>query len=316
MKSVFIAGCGRSGTTLLGAMLGAHSDCICTPESQFKVDVFEYLTSAEGPVIDISAALNMIRNHWRFRIWDLSLGADPPQEVTSYPELMEWIVKMFGQGVGRPNSNIWIDHTPGNRKYVNILFDLFPESKMIHIVRDGRAVAASIMPLDWGASTIDRAAHFWQSKVSQGLAAESYSKDRVVRVNYEELVLEPEETLRKLCLFIGIEYEPAMIEGKGFKVPNYTQKHHSLVGRKPASERVKAWETSLTDRQVEIFESIAGKLLSDLGYPLRYGSEARKLTKIEKIMMEAEHYLRGLLNKYRKKLRRRKTAPQKKNADM
>jgi hypothetical protein len=315
MKSVFIGGCGRSGTTLLGAMLGAHSECICTPESQFKVDVFECLTSTEKPVIDISTALNMIRNHWRFKIWGLSLRANPPQEVTSYPELIKWVVKMFGQGVGKPNPDIWIDHTPGNRKYVDILFDLFPESKMIHIVRDGRAVAASIMPLDWGASTIDRAAHFWQSKVTQGLAAETFSKDRVARVKYEELVQEPEKTLRKLCVFIGIDYQPAMIEGKGFKVPHYTQKHHSLIGRKPDSERVKAWETSLTDRQVEIFESIAGKLLSDLGYSLRYEFGAEKVTKIERIMLDAENHLRDFLNKYRKKIRRHKIKLQKKNAD-
>lgn len=306
MKSIFIGGCGRSGTTLLGAMLGAHSVCLCTPESQFKADVFKDLYTAKKKVIDIPAAMNMIKSHWRFKIWDIALGAEPPPEVTSYTELIEWIVRLYGRGVGKPNPGIWIDHTPGNRKHADMLFDLFPESKMIHIVRDGRAVAASIMPLDWGANTIDRAAHFWQTRVSQGLAAESFSKDRVIRVKYEELVQEPEETLKKLCSFVGIDYRQEMAGGTGYRVPQYTQKQHSLIGRNPDSKRVTAWETSLTDRQVEIFENIAGKLLADLGYSLKYGAGAKKITKIERFMLDIANYFRKKVNRRRKKSRRRK----------
>jgi len=176
-------------------MLGAHSACLCTPESQFKTDVYKYLYTAKEKTLDIPEAMNTIKNNWRFKIWDLALGAELPQEVTSYPGLIEWIVRMYGRRVGKPDPGIWIDHTPENRKHADLLFDLFPESKMIHIIRDGRAVAASIMPLDWGANTIDRAAHYWQTRVTQGLAAESFSKDRVIRVKYEELAREPEETL-------------------------------------------------------------------------------------------------------------------------
>jgi len=289
-------------------MLGAHSACLCTPESQFKADVFKDLYTANEKAIDIPAAMNMIKNHWRFKIWDLALGADLPQGVNSYPGLIEWIVRMYGRGVGKPDPGIWIDHTPGNRKYADLLFELFPASKMIHIVRDGRAVAASIMPLDWGANTIDRAAHFWQTRVTQGLAAESLSRDRVIRVKYEELVEEPEETLKKLCSFVGIDYQHEMIGGAGYKVPQYTQKQHSLIGMKPDRKRAAAWETSLTRRQVEIFESIAGKLLSDLGYSLKNGPEAKKITKIERLMLYIENYFRKKVNRRRKKSRRRKTS--------
>jgi hypothetical protein len=99
-----------------------------------------------------------------------------------------------------------------------------------------------------------------------------------------------------------------MIKGTGFKLPQYTQKQHSLIGRNPDSKRVTAWETSLTRRQVEIFESIAGKLLSDLGYSLRHGSGAKKITKIERFMLDIENYCGKKVNRYRKKSRRRKTS--------
>jgi hypothetical protein len=140
------------------------------------------------------------------------------------------------------------------------------------------------------------------------LAAEALSKDRVIRVEYEELVLETEETLKKLCSFIGIDFRQEMIKGAGFKVPQYTRKQHSLVGRKPDSKRVAAWEASLTRRQVEIFESLAGELLSDLGYSLKYGPGAKKITKTERFMLDIENYFRKKLNSRRKKSRRRKTS--------
>lgn len=306
MNALFIGGCGRSGTTMLGAMLGAHSDCLCTPESQFKADVISGFFTAGIKTIDVPEALHMIKRHWRFKIWGLSLDGPLPEEVTSYRELITWIVREYGREAGRPNPRIWIDHTPGNRRYADILFDLFPESKMIHIVRDGRAVASSIMHLDWGANTIDRAAHFWKKKVSQGLAAESLWGDRVMRVTYEDLVAKPEETLKTLCSFIGIDYQAQMIGVTGFRVSSYTQGQHLLVGKMPDIKRTNAWEHQLSNRQIEIFESIAGDLIEDLGYPLKYGPGARTITQREQFMLDAENYFRKIINRYRKKARKRK----------
>lgn len=61
-QQIFIGGCSRSGTTLLGAMLGAHSDIICSPESHFKIDVLRVL--AKGKIDpQPSALLALIQQH-------------------------------------------------------------------------------------------------------------------------------------------------------------------------------------------------------------------------------------------------------------
>src|SRR6188472_1560818 len=70
MKPLFIGGCERSGTTMLGAMLGGHSRCLCLPESQFMDDQLAH-ADADGRV-DSRAALSRILAHERFRLlWDL-----------------------------------------------------------------------------------------------------------------------------------------------------------------------------------------------------------------------------------------------------
>ncbi len=282
---VFIGGCDRSGTTLLGSMLGTHSECLCTPESQFIVQV------PSGSALDVNhidpqTVLDTIMKHPRFKIWRLQIDSSfiwHGQSIISYPELIKWIVKEYGKANGKSSPHIWIDHTPSNVKYAATLIALFPEAKMIHIVRDGRAVASSLLSVTWGAASVDRAAYFWLRNLAYGLAVESfYGSIKVMRVKYEDLVNTPEATLQHVSSFLGIDYQPQMMIGNGFKVPSFTRKDHALVGRALDRRRVSAWQTELTLRQIEIFESTTGDMLRYLGYDTRFGASARPMTIIER----------------------------------
>lgn len=282
-------------------MIGAHSEFICTPESQFKTRFLRHSSIVNGTGIDIPAAASIIKRDWRFRIWGLNLHALPLEEMNSYPELILRIVKEYGCKVGKKNARIWVDHTPSNVKNADSLLRLFPEARFIHIVRDGRGVAASIMPLDWGANTIDRAAHSWVKRLSDYLNIESsLGNKKIMRVGFEDLVLEPETVLKRICHFLGIDYQSQMVRGGGFTVPQYTSRQHSLVGRPPDPKEADAWGGMLTPRQVEIFEAIASEVLSSLGYPLMYGKSARKMTAKEKLISNIEEMTRRqVINKVR-----------------
>jgi hypothetical protein len=305
---VFIGGHPRSGTTLLGDLVGSHSDCICTPESQFKISVYRRLNLHGNEAPDLGKATEMIKKHWRFRIWALDIAAIPYGEIHSYGELILWFAKSYSMKSSRPDAKMWIDHTPANIQFAGLLTELFPEARFINIIRDGRAVAASIIPLDWGANTIDRAAYSWVENVSSGITAESaIGKDRVLRVRYEDLIRETEITLKKICLFLNLQYQPQMIQGGGFKVPGYTIQQHSLIGKEPDAKMVNAWERKLNARKVEIFESIAGELLLSHGYTLKYSGNARKMNGIEKMISGIQETYRGqIVNKLRRKERKKK----------
>jgi hypothetical protein len=307
MQPLFIGGHPRSGTTLLGAMVGAHSDCICTPESQFKTRVLRHRSLKKTADPDLQAAFSLIARDWRFKIWNISLPSVPFSEIHSYADLVLFLVHVFAENNSRKHPRVWVDHTPSNIKKENAhkLLELFPDGRFVHIVRDGRAVAASIIPLDWGANTIDRAAHSWRKRVSQYCSVESeLGPQRVMRVLYEDLVREPEKTVKELCSFSGIEYQPSMAGGKGFHVPDYTASQHTLVGSMPDRKQIEAWRQTLTSRQVEIFESIAGTLLSTLGYHLIYKEHPKRISLSEKLTSGMQEFYRGqIINRIRSRWR-------------
>lgn len=288
---IFIGGCSRSGTTLLGAILGAHSQCVCPPESHFKTGVLRSCRTEDGG-IDLQAALRFIRIHWRFKLWGLDIDpAQAPQ--SSYVDLLEWMVKQYAQARGL-DGRIWVDHTPENINYAPALLELFPRARIVHIVRDGRAVANSILPLDWGPNTVVRAAHWWQAMVREGLELEEQlPTDQIVRLRYEDLVREPEETARWLCGELGLAYESRMLQADGFQPPGYTASQHTLIGRRPDPQRAVRWKMALAPRQIEIFEALASELLDQLGYSLLYGSRARPPSLWESGGAAVKEFLRG-----------------------
>lgn len=277
MNTIFVFGAERSGTTFLGSLLGSHSDAVATPEAHFVTHVYRGVAAPDGSV-DLGDAFGAISGHFRFKLWGLttSLRDLEVYGVDSYPQLIFALVREYARTAGRPGARIWVDHTPGNLRSAALLKDLFPDAKFIHIVRDGRAVVSSIRALDWGIHSARTLMKSWTLKVGYGLAAESYlTPERCLRVRYEDLIAAPERVLRRICDFVGLTFEPAMLSGAGFAVPVYTQKQHRLVGAPPDAQRIDAWAKTLSPRDVETCEVVSGDMLTYLGYETVFGHRAK-----------------------------------------
>jgi hypothetical protein len=129
----------------------------------------------------------------------------------------------------------------------------------------------------WGPNSIIGATHWWLEHVSLGLAAErGLRKDQFLRIRYEDLVLDPEQWLKKICNWLNLEFYPEMIKGGGFKAPLMTVMDQPQILREPDPQFAYAWEKKLTPRQIEIFESQTMDMLSYLGYPIKFGLRAKK----------------------------------------
>lgn len=290
MIPVFLGGCDRSGTTFLGSLLGGHDGCLTVPEFQAKADLLRVIGGGQHPLA-VHEAMATLRNNWRFRIWNLPTEAvssklSDTSLATPPRTIIEAVVAAYGETQGKyvDSTRYWIDHTPSNMKDSSTLLKTFPEARFIHIVRDGRAVAASVMPLSWGPHTPDRAAQWWLQRMAFGLANEiALSSEQILRIKYEDLVLETTAMLEEICAFLGLDYQPHMAQGHGFQVPEYTRSQHALVGHQPRAERVAAWKETLSARDIEIFEGIAGGLLETLGYDLVYAGTAHSPTLPERL---------------------------------
>lgn len=284
MRTVFVGASARSGTTFLGSMLGTHPRALATPESKFNVEAYLACARWSQPV-DLQEAYREIKRRPDFPTWGIDMTTVDESEVAglqSYAEIMHWLVKHYARSIGRETPEIWVDHTPFNIVYAPILMELYPDAKMIHLVRDGRSVTSSVLKVDWGPNTPNAAAYWWINRVAHGLAAESFlGPERIHRVRYEDLVLYPQTTLQSLCEFLEIEFEPSMVTGSGFRMPKHAAHIHPHVGSAPNADRINAWQRELTPRQIEIFESIAGQFLACLGYELRFGLHARPVSGVE-----------------------------------
>jgi len=75
MKPIFIGGCERSGTTLLGAMLGGHADLLCVPEMQFKFDILRFSGNETQGAVQKADILRRLVKRSSFRIWELDIDA-------------------------------------------------------------------------------------------------------------------------------------------------------------------------------------------------------------------------------------------------
>lgn len=309
--SVLIGGCPRSGTTLLGAMLGVGAERLTVPESTFKFRLLRDLRGG-GDVLDTDSALRRLAVDPLFRLWDVAVPevSVERQPSLSYASLLHDLVLSYGRAVGKPNPSFWIDHTPGNMRYAASLARALPRARFIHIIRDGRAVAASVMPLDWGPNTITQAAHYWGVHVAQGLAAAyTLGSERVLTVRFEDIVDDPERALRTTCRFLGSSYDPAMIDRRDFAVGSYTQAMHRLVGARPDRTRADAWRARLTSSQVAAFEWVTGDLLDLLGYQLVHGAHARPRSWPARLAeLAADAARRGVIDRARRTLRRRKVS--------
>lgn len=308
ISPIFVVGCHRGGTTMLGTLLGGHPNVITIPEAQFIAELI--------PNLDCSAPCNtrdlieQIERHYRFRIWNFDLGGRRPTELQlPYADTIRWIVREYARAHDREDACWWVDHQPGHVEYIARLSVHFPDLKVIHLVRDGRAIAASMLRLNWGANEIHTAAYFWQQRLAKGLAIRDFLGDEHYRmVRYEDILSKPEEQLRLLAEFIGVNYVPAMAMGGSFAVPDFTLKQHQLVGNPPDLSRMTAWKAELSYRQIEIFESIAQDLLVYLGYELTCGLNPRPLSWDEKLLLTLRHQLKSAVNAWSRRRRVRRYA--------
>jgi hypothetical protein len=94
--------------------------------------------------------------------------------------------------------------------------------------------------------------------------------DDVCLLRYEDLICTPEDSLRQVCTFLEIEFEPEMLEYHKTGTTEYGGYYaqiHEKLNDAPDKGRIDAWRKHMTPPQIAIVESICGDLMESLGYP-------------------------------------------------
>ena len=170
------------------------------------------------------------------------------------------------------------DKTPGYVKEIDLLHELWPEARFVHLVRDGRDVCLSLLDwaraprnvgrlATWKQDPVSTAAVWWRGMVRRGLDAFARLPDGLGYVlRYEALISDTPGECERLCAALGLDFDPAMLhfhEGK-------TRAEEGLSAKKarlPPTPGLRDWRTQMPEDAVERFEAVAGDLLEELGYP-------------------------------------------------
>ena len=284
---MFVVGCGRSGTTLLRLMLDAHPDLAIPPESHFLSrfgHAIDRYRADDGGVDPERLAGDILRTK-NFAAWGVPHAAvlERVRSVAapaSFAEIVDAVYRAYAEPRG---ASRWGDKTP--RYVLDIpLFDrLFPGSRFVHIVRDGRDVAMSLRSVRFGPNDPMGAAAFWSRRVRAGRRdGGRLGPGRYAEVRYEGLIADPERELRAICGMIDLPWDPAMLEYHRRveeALPEDRRSQHRHEDRPPTAG-LRDWRAQMPDAEVAAFEAVAGDLLDELGYdrgapPPRPGLRAR-----------------------------------------
>lgn len=257
--AIFIGGCARSGTTLFKSVLDRHPRIGCGPE-----------TSLFG----VPFHTRMLGVSWEIPRAELDALANESKHLTAFAG------EFFRRYLLTPDGKQrWADKTPNNVRVLPKLLTWYPNSKFIHLIRDGRDVACSlrnhrkerirggkIVPKQTN-KPISVCARAWLEDTSRGLVFKEHP--RCLEVRYERFLDDPEKELRRVCGFLDEDFDPRMLDTK------IVTRSAKLIGSKlnnPNADRpiergsLDRWKKDLSAAERRTVEDIAGPLLRMLGY--------------------------------------------------
>jgi hypothetical protein len=271
----FVVGCGRSGTTVLRTILDAHPDLAITHEARFVAGFARHRPRYERPegfAVDRFIDDILVRDRVR-----LSLDADRDglesalagdgSPVTDYPDAVRRVYAWYATRRGKVRYG---DKMPNYVLHIPLLASMFPESRFVHIIRDGRDVALSTKALAGHDDHAVSLGMMWRSRVSAGLeAGRELGPTHYHEVRYEALIASPEEEVTGVCRFLGLEYDPSMLRfferRDDLPVKLQSNPRHTRLAE-PVSPGTRSWRTDMAPGDLAQFEAVAGDLLDELGY--------------------------------------------------
>jgi hypothetical protein len=258
---IFVGGAPRSGTTLLRVMLDSHPHIACGMEIRAIPDIAQLWARCEA------AAGSVLAENY---------GVDADRLRAMFAELICTFLRPSLMASGKPRV---AEKTPNNLWSFPLLRQLFPESPLIHVIRDGRDVVASRLSQDWkkGESPVAQTprdaayqASIWVDAMKMGrqMRSDPTLAATYLEIRYEALVAEPRGTLERLFAFLGEPWADSVL--RYHEIDRQTQGVEEWSAEqvtKPLYDSaVGRWRNEMTPAQIMAVETVAGADLRQLGY--------------------------------------------------
>ena len=267
-EPVFVVGMNGSGTTMLLDNLGRHSELYAFPR---ETRLIPHLIASLHRFGDLEQDSNY-RKLWEevlgmtvFRYANNNHKPPLPDDWREYSRDLAGVLDgTFRFFAASENKRRWCEKTPHYVQHIIKLAELFPRARFIHVIRDGRDCAASFNRRWW--RTPELSMFRWKKVVREGRRqGMELGPDRYMEVRYEDITTDPETHLRRLCAFLGIPFEAAVLESSQPYLGTTNQQTNSAPAGslQPNSG---AWKMYFPARKIALLERIGGDALAAYGY--------------------------------------------------
>jgi Sulfotransferase family len=276
---VFIVGAQRSGTTWLQRLLCAHPRIVGGQESHL-------FSGYLAPLWERWQVERGMRENGG-RAIGLACYLTEEEFIDECRGLVERVFRRLGQA--KPGAELLVEKTPDHGLCLPLIHRLFPSAIVLHVLRDGRDVAASQLHAHrqgwgrgWAPTTARDAARRWVDWVTT-IRRDIGAFPRSQTIRYEDLARKGPDVLAELFAALGVllplDEVARIIEHSGFDAQRSGAGPESLV-LTGDGDRVSepegffrrglpgAWERDLSGREQQAVHAIAGPLLRELGYPV------------------------------------------------
>ena len=286
----FIAGRGRSGTTLLSTILDSHKRVVVSPESGFILSTAKAyhkkkmtLTKRKSFLKDIKWDKRIFNheNTWGMNAELLKHDIIHKGEGKNYEDLCKQVIRHSSTIRKTPGTKQEVigNKFPAYTLFLPQLARLFPNSRFIILTRDYRDNVLSYrnVPYEPSKSVTFYAWRWrWYNQAILNFIKKNSGKTLLVR--YEDLVSSPQRTIKRICIFLEIHFDNAMLN---FYTHNEKYEQHrgrieALKGLRPINKKsLGRHEKELTKPEQEITNYICNNVARHIGYDLPYHASSR-----------------------------------------
>jgi hypothetical protein len=277
-RPIFIVGCPRSGTTLLQLMLHAHPAIAIPPENRFLLELYDHreqFGDLREPHNRRKVAQFIVKRR-RSKLRDYGLNPDTTHQriVQEGLTVGSAAAAVFRSYAARFGKRRWGDKRPAYIQRLDVVLRMFPDAQVIHIIRDGRDCVSSLKRMPWwdGGSMV--AIWTWRAAIIKGRRARArLPGDAYIEVRYEDLVAAPTDELRRLCAFLGEDFDEAMLEPHvvtDVAVPE-RKVWHIRTAEAVDDSATQRWRHDLEPWELDLFEFVAARQMRLHGYELSRG---------------------------------------------
>lgn len=268
---IIVTGADRSGTTLLYAILSSHSDVSMVR----RTNMWRWFYGGYGDLADpsnLDRCLDAMTRYSRLSVLDPDVESIKVAFREREPTYGQLFSVMHEQLADRRHRSRWGDKSLHTEHHAAEIFAELPDAKMIQLVRDPRDRHSSIArrradrQVGVGA-TMGR----WSASVRAGRRnIERFGADRYRVVRYETLATMPDDTVRELCEFLRLDYEPEMLEMRGVtdRADYSGNSSFEQIGPGVISTRsIGRFSDVLEPSTVRVIETLGGRWMAAHGYP-------------------------------------------------